>query len=128
MELIYCHARILNQNDLNLYMTLERLIIVTALIIQVLFGQNSTQLNVNGIAYYKSGVLLENADPGFDWIFTKNPAGLITKYGGVASHMSIRCAEIGLPAAIGCGESLFNRFSRKYNVNRNDNRCSNQLS
>jgi len=61
MELIYCHARILNQNDLNLYMTLERLIIVTALIIQVLFGQNSTQLNVNGIAYYKSGVLLENA-------------------------------------------------------------------
>jgi len=62
MELIYCHARILNQNDLNLYMTLERLIIVTTLIIQVLFGQNSTQLNVNGIAYYKSGVLLENAE------------------------------------------------------------------
>ena len=62
MELIYCHARILNQNDLNLYMTLERLIIVTALIIQVLFGQNPTQLNVNGIAYYKSGVLLENAE------------------------------------------------------------------
>ena len=55
-------------------------------------------------------LLIENADPGFDWIFTKNPAGLITKYGGVASHMSIRCAEIGLPAAIGCGESLFNRL------------------
>ncbi|MEK6935084.1 MAG: PEP/pyruvate-binding domain-containing protein [Nanoarchaeota archaeon] len=48
-------------------------------------------------------VLLENGDPGYDWIFTKNPAGLITKYGGVASHMSIRCAEFGLPAAIGCG-------------------------
>ena len=62
MELIYCHARILNQNDLNLYMTLGRLIIVTALIIQVLLGQNPTQLNVNGIAYYKSGVLLENAE------------------------------------------------------------------
>jgi len=55
-------------------------------------------------------LLIENADPGFDWIFTKNPAGLITKYGGVASHMSIRCAEIGLPAAIGCGESFFNRL------------------
>ena len=62
MELIYCHARILNQNDLNLYMTLGRLIIVTPLIIQVLLGQNPTQLNVNGIAYYKSGVLLENAE------------------------------------------------------------------
>jgi len=51
-------------------------------------------------------VIIENADPGYDWIFTKNPAGLITKYGGVASHMSIRCAEFGIPAAIGCG-SLF---------------------
>lgn len=48
-------------------------------------------------------VFLENGDPGYDWIFAKNPAGLITKYGGVASHMAIRCAEFGLPAAIGCG-------------------------
>ena len=55
-------------------------------------------------------VLIENADPGFDWIFTKNPSGLITKYGGVASHMAIRCAEIGLPAAIGCGEILYEKL------------------
>ena len=55
-------------------------------------------------------LLIESADPGFDWIFTKDPIGLITKYGGVASHMSIRCAEMGLPAAIGCGESLFNKL------------------
>jgi phosphohistidine swiveling domain-containing protein len=55
-------------------------------------------------------LLIKNADPGFDWIFTKKPAGLITKYGGVASHMSIRCAEIGLPAAIGCGELLFEKL------------------
>ena len=46
-------------------------------------------------------IVIENADPGFDWIFSKNPAGLIAKYGGVASHMAIRCSEIGLPAAIG---------------------------
>ena len=52
-------------------------------------------------------VLIENADPGYDWLFTKKLAGLITKYGGVASHMSIRCAELGLPAAIGCGEILY---------------------
>lgn len=60
-------------------------------------------------------VLIENADPGFDWIFTKSPAGLITKYGGTASHMSIRCSELGLPAAIGCGEILFDKIlsSRK---------------
>lgn len=52
-------------------------------------------------------VLIENADPGFDWVFTKNPKGMITKYGGVASHMSIRCAEFRLPAAIGCGPLIF---------------------
>ena len=55
-------------------------------------------------------VLIENADPGYDWIFTKNPSGLITKYGGIASHMAIRCAEIGLPAAIGCGELIYDRL------------------
>ena len=55
-------------------------------------------------------ILIQNADPGYDWIFTKKPSALITKYGGVASHMSIRCAEIGLPAAIGCGEIIFNKL------------------
>ncbi len=52
-------------------------------------------------------ILIESADPGFDWIFTHNILGLITKYGGANSHMAIRCAEFGLPAAIGCGERLF---------------------
>ena len=67
-------------------------------------------------------VLIENADPGFDWIFAKNPSGLVTKYGGVASHMAIRCAELGLPAAIGCGEILFNKLkmSSKINLNSKD--------
>ncbi len=55
-------------------------------------------------------VCIENADPGFDWIFTKGIAGLITKYGGTNSHMAIRCAELKLPAAIGCGEQLFERM------------------
>ena len=52
-------------------------------------------------------VLIESADPGFDWIFSHPIAGLITKYGGANSHMAVRCAEFGLPAAIGCGERLF---------------------
>ena len=64
-------------------------------------------------------VLIENADPGFDWIFAKNPSGLITKYGGVASHMAIRCAELGLPAAIGCGEILFNKLKMSSKINLN---------
>ena len=54
--------------------------------------------------------MLENADPGYDWIFTRNSSGLITKYGGVASHMSIRCAELNMPAAIGCGEIIYEKL------------------
>ena len=52
-------------------------------------------------------VVIESADPGFDWIFSHNIAGLVTKFGGANSHMAIRCAEFRIPAAIGCGERLF---------------------
>ncbi|MFE8729891.1 PEP-utilizing enzyme, partial [Aeromonas hydrophila] len=55
-------------------------------------------------------VCIENADPGYDWIFTRGIAGLITKFGGANSHMAIRCAEFGIPAAIGCGEQLYGRL------------------
>jgi phosphoenolpyruvate-protein kinase (PTS system EI component) len=55
-------------------------------------------------------ICIEGADPGYDWIFTRNIAGLITKYGGANSHMAIRSAEYNLPAAIGCGEQPFNRI------------------
>lgn len=51
--------------------------------------------------------LIPSADPGYDWIFGADIAGLVTKYGGVASHMAIRAAEFGLPAAIGCGEKKY---------------------
>ena len=52
-------------------------------------------------------ILIENADPGYDFIFNYKIKGLITKYGGANSHMAIRCAEFNLPAAIGCGEQIF---------------------
>ena len=64
-------------------------------------------VKVQGGALKAKVVLVEKADPGYDWIFTKSISGLITKYGGVASHMAIRCAEFGLPAAIGCGEQMY---------------------
>jgi len=57
-------------------------------------------------------VLIEGADPGYDWIFSRNVVGLITKYGGANSHMAIRCAEFSIPAAIGCGEQIFDRVQR----------------
>lgn len=55
-------------------------------------------------------VCIERADPGFDWLFNYDLAGLITCFGGANSHMAIRAAEIQLPAAIGVGESLFQRM------------------
>ena len=61
-------------------------------------------------------VIIEGADPGFDWIFSQKIAGLITKYGGANSHMAIRCAEFGLPAAIGCGEQKFEQLLKSNHV------------
>jgi phosphohistidine swiveling domain-containing protein len=55
-------------------------------------------------------VLISQADPGYDWLFGQNIVGLITKWGGANSHMAIRCAEFGLPAAIGVGELEFQRI------------------
>ena len=57
-------------------------------------------------------VCIKSADPGYDYLFSKNIAGLITCYGGANSHMAIRCAEIGIPAVIGCGESAFEMYTK----------------
>ena len=56
-------------------------------------------------------VMIPQADPGYDWLFGYDIAGLITMYGGTNSHMAIRAAEFGLPAAIGVGESLYQQLS-----------------
>lgn len=55
--------------------------------------------------------MIINADPGFDWIFSRGIKGLITAYGGLNSHMAIRAAELSLPAVIGAGEVLFEKWS-----------------
>lgn len=73
---------------------------------------------VQGIDTRISGhvVLIENADPGFDWIFSHEITALVTKYGGANSHMAIRCAEFEIPAAIGCGEAIFGRLEKAHLV------------
>ena len=57
-------------------------------------------------------VIIDNADPGYDYLFTKGIKGLITKFGGVNSHMSIRCSELSIPAAIGIGEKNFSKINK----------------
>ena len=79
----------------------------------------STQKNIEGTI-----VLIEHADPGFDWIFTENIQGLITAYGGANSHMAVRASEFGLPCAIGVGQKKFNELisSRRIRLD-----CGNKL-
>ncbi len=57
-------------------------------------------------------VLLENADPGYDFIFSKKIKGLVTCFGGANSHMSIRCLELEIPAIIGAGSKNFKNISQ----------------
>jgi len=59
-------------------------------------------------------ILIEGADPGYDWIFSYKIKGLITKFGGANSHMAIRSSEFGIPAAIGCGENIYNELSEHH--------------
>ena len=76
--------------------------------------------NDNKNQYFKDKiVVIENADPGYDWIFSKKISGLITKFGGANSHMTIRCAELNLPAMIGCGPKIYNEIcnSKKIELN-----------
>ena len=55
-------------------------------------------------------LFVPSADPGFDWIFTRGISGFVTQFGGANSHMAIRAGELGIPAVIGAGETLFQRW------------------
>ena len=68
-------------------------------------------------------IFIENADPGYDWVFSEKIKGLVTKYGGVNSHMSIRCEELNLPAVIGVGEENYEKIKNCIKVNLN---CKNE--
>ena len=64
-------------------------------------------------------VLINSADPGFDFIFNHQIKGLVTEYGGANSHMSIRCSELNISSAIGVGTNNFERYvnSKKLSLN-----------
>lgn len=70
--------------------------------VSVVVAQSGSHGDIDGCI-----VLIESADPGFDWIFTRRIAGFITAYGGENSHMSIRAREFSIPAAIGVGDVKF---------------------
>jgi len=63
--------------------------------------------------------MIPQADPGYDWLFGQGISGLITMYGGANSHMAIRAAEFGLPAAIGVGEVPYRKLAQAVIVELN---------
>lgn len=79
---------------------------VAAEVVVLADGQTSTTAALGGKV-----VVIPRADPGYDWLFAHGIGGLVTQYGGANSHMAIRAAELSLPAAIGVGESLFERLA-----------------
>jgi glutamine kinase len=100
---------IFSENDFNLinyFISKPNFVTSKSITSQIIFLDNVN----HDIDISNKIIMLKNADPGYDWIFTKNPSGLITQYGGVASHMAIRCAELALPAAIGCGEIFYEKL------------------
>nr|WP_252993760.1 PEP-utilizing enzyme [Pseudomonas pergaminensis]USW02759.1 hypothetical protein KUA23_08580 [Pseudomonas pergaminensis] len=60
--------------------------------------------------------MIPQADPGYDWVFGRQIAGLITMYGGANSHMAIRAAEFGLPAALGVGETQYRTLAAAHSL------------
>ncbi len=61
-------------------------------------------------------ILIKSADPGYDFIFSKNISGFITAYGGANSHMSIRALELNIPCAIGIGLDKFNKIKKSKKI------------
>lgn len=104
---------ITNQNDFYSFFipkTIPNFIGNQCIETELIYLQNSNEIAGNKLK--NKIILIEKADPGFDWIFNYGIAGLITAYGGPNSHMAIRSAEFHLPASIGIGESLFNQLKQ----------------
>ena len=84
---------------------------------KIIKGDIKVIKNPDNETYIKDKIILiENADPGYDWVLSQKIKGLITKYGGVNSHMSIRCEELNKPAAIGIGDKNFEEICKISNI------------
>ena len=105
---------ILSESDFNIFMypSSQPNYVGSGRVSSEVVTLSSDVINHNNSSLGQKILLIPQADPGFDWIFGHDIAGLITQYGGGNSHMAIRASEFGLPAAIGVGEALYKSLSR----------------
>jgi phosphohistidine swiveling domain-containing protein len=96
------YSFIMNENAAN-FITLKS---VNSAVVREGMTQDDSKIDLSGKI-----ICIKSADPGYDYLFSRNIGGLITCYGGANSHMAIRCSELGIPAAIGCGERDFNLYN-----------------
>lgn len=61
-------------------------------------------------------VALATVNSGYNWIFTRDIAGFISKYGDANSYMAKRCKALGIPAMIGCGEKIYGKVVKMNRV------------
>lgn len=73
-------------------------------------GEIVLEHDINKISCQGKIVFIQAADPGYDFLFSKGIKGLVTQFGGVNSHMAIRCAELGIAAVIGAGEKNYDKW------------------
>ncbi len=109
-EMIKLPENIINNSDIYFYTVPDvkiNFVGNTTVTANTIYLDKSIQKNLKNKI-----VIIDNADPGYDYLFTKGIKGLITKFGGVNSHMSIRCSELSIPAAIGIGEKNFSKINK----------------
>lgn len=52
-------------------------------------------------------VALSNIKSEYNWLFEKNVAGIVSKYGDTNLKIAARCKKYGVPAVFGCGEKIY---------------------
>lgn len=104
---------ITNENDFNIFMypSTQPNYVGSGRVTAEIVILSSDNFDHDNYSLDQKILLIPQADPGFDWIFGHNIAGLVTMYGGGNSHMAIRANEFGIRAAIGVGETLYKTLS-----------------
>jgi len=115
-EIIISGKELLFDRSINCRPTFIGTKVIEATILKLDSIQDEKKLDLNNKI-----ILIENADPGYDFIFGYKIKGLITMYGGSNSHMTIRCSELNVTAVIGLGHKRYSEIeiNNTFQINPN---------